>query len=133
MNIRLEKDFLGELKVPANALYGIHSLRAKDNFPEETPFHIEWYKSLGLVKLACYETYKNYKASLLNKYKTSEIPFKLISDENIEALILSAKEISEGKHFEWFIVPAIQGGAGTSINMNVNEIIANVALTQFRI
>lgn len=130
MNMRLEQDILGELKIPENALYGIHSQRAKDNFPEETTFHIEWYKSLGLVKLTCYETYKNYKISLLNKYKTSEIPFQLIADEAIEALIHSAKEVSHGKHFEWFIVPAIQGGAGTSINMNVNEIIANNALIQ---
>jgi len=128
MKTRVEKDFLGKLKIPENALYGIHSLRAKENFPDTTPFQIEWYKSLGLVKLACYETYKNYKKSLLNKYKLSDIPFQILTDETIDALIFSAKEVLQGKHFEWFIVPAIQGGAGTSINMNVNEIIANVSL-----
>ena len=58
----------------------------------------------------------------------SEIPFRLIEDEIIDKLILASFEVSQGKYFEWFIVPAIQGGAGTSINMNVNEIIANVAL-----
>jgi len=128
MQTRIEKDFLGELEVPGNALYGIHALRAKNNFPDTTPFHLEWYKSVGLVKLSCLETYKSYKKSLLNKYKISEIPFQLLDDALIEALIFSATEISKGKHFEWFIVPAIQGGAGTSINMNINEIISNVAL-----
>jgi aspartate ammonia-lyase len=128
MQTRIEKDFLGELEVPENALYGIHALRAKNNFPDTTPFHLEWYKSVGLVKLSCFETYKSYKKFLLNKYKISEIPFQLLDDAVIEALIFSATEISQGKHFEWFIVPAIQGGAGTSINMNINEIISNVAL-----
>jgi aspartate ammonia-lyase len=128
MKMRVERDFLGELKISENALYGIHSLRAKDNFPDTTPFQIEWYKSIGSVKLACYETFKNYKKSLLEKYKPSDIPFQLIPDEIIDILILSATEISQGKYFEWFIVPALQGGAGTSINMNINEIIANASL-----
>ena len=130
--MRKESDFLGERSIEKDALYGIHSLRAKENFPDSTPFQIEWYKSIGLVKLACYETYKCYKASLLKKYQKSKIPFKLIRDEVTEALISSAIDISLGKHFEWFIVPAIQGGAGTSINMNVNEIIANSALLKIR-
>jgi aspartate ammonia-lyase len=128
MQMRIEKDFLGELEVPENALYGIHSLRAKNNFPDTTPFHVEWYKSLGLIKLSCFETYKSYKKSLLNKYKLTDIPFRLLDDNIIDALIFSANQVSQGKHFDWFIVPAIQGGAGTSINMNINEIISNIAL-----
>jgi aspartate ammonia-lyase len=126
--MRVEKDFLGEVEIDDNALYGIHSLRAKENFPNTTTFSIEWYKAVGITKLSCYETYKNYKSNLLKKYKVDKIPFILIDDKVLEALIKSAEEISSGKHFEWFIAPAIQGGAGTSINMNINEIITNNAL-----
>ena len=47
---RVEKDSLGEKKIPADALYGIHALRAKENFPGKMPFPIEWYKAVGLAK-----------------------------------------------------------------------------------
>ena len=53
---------------------------------------------------------------------------RFIDDEVLDALEQSASEVSEGKYFEYFIVPAIQGGAGTSINLNINEIITNRAL-----
>ncbi len=125
---RLEKDFIGEMEVPDAALYGIHSLRAKNNFPDTTLFHKEWYQALGLVKLACYNTYNNYRSNLLKKYHENQIPFKLIDINKMDALIHAAKEISQGEHYGEFIVPAISGGAGTSINMNVNEILSNVAL-----
>jgi aspartate ammonia-lyase len=128
--MRTEIDSLGEYLIPDDALYGIHSQRAADNFPDNTRFHFEWYTSMGVVKLACYETYKAYKSSVVKKYKISEIPFQLIADEIIDTLIIVATEITKGKYFDWFIVPAIQGGAGTSINMNVNEIITNAALTK---
>jgi aspartate ammonia-lyase len=125
--MRTEKDLIGILKIDDNALYGIHSLRAKLNFPDNTPFQLEWYKAIGLTKLACYLTYKDFKTSVLSKYG-SRIPFKLIEDEVIDVLIQSASEVSEGKYFEYFIVPAVCGGAGTSLNMNVNEIITNSVL-----
>jgi len=76
------------------------------------------------VKLACYNTYKKFKTAIIETYK-EDLPISLINSDVLEALIKSATEISEKKHFEWFIVSAIQGGAGTSINMNINEIIAN--------
>lgn len=125
--MRLEKDFLGVKEIPEMALYGIHSLRAVENFPSNTLFSIDWYKAIGLTKLSCYLTYQKYSETLLKKYG-SEIPVPLIPANKVDALIKAAREVSEGKHFEHFIIPAIQGGAGTSINMNVNEIIANVAL-----
>lgn len=128
--MRTESDFIGEIQIPENALYGIHSKRAVTNFPDTTPFHLEWYKAIGIIKLACYQTYNDYKIALTKKYKSSEIPFKLIDDEIIQSLIQSATEMNEGKYFEWFIVPAIQGGAGTSINMNCNEIITNSSLVK---
>jgi len=126
--MRIEKDFIGELEIPKNALYGIHSQRAVNNFPDKTPFHLEWYKAIGLTKLACYQTYESFKNSAKAKFNLDELPIKFIDDEIINTLQIVATEISEGKYFENFIVPAIQGGAGTSINMNVNEIITNVSL-----
>lgn len=126
--MRLEKDFIGEIEIPKKALYGIHSKRAKNNFPDTSLFHLEWYKAVGMTKLACYHTYKNFKKAALNKFGDKKLPFKFFDDTIINALIKSAEEIADGKFFENFIVPAIQGGAGTSINMNINEIIANSSL-----
>ncbi len=126
--MRTEKDFLGEKQIPSDALYGIHSSRALENFPAQFPFPIEWYMAVGLTKLACYRTYRLFKESVLSKYKKEVLPISFLNDEVLEALVSTAVEVSEGKYFENFIVPGVQGGAGTSINMNVNEIITNVAL-----
>jgi aspartate ammonia-lyase len=124
---RIEKDSLGERQIPADALYGIHALRAKENFPGNTHFPVEWYRAVGLTKQACYLTYIKFRDAAVKK--AGEIPhLNFISNKIMEPLITSAAEVSEGTHFEYFIVPAIQGGAGTSINMNINEIITNAAL-----
>jgi len=125
---RIENDFLGEKKIPANALYGIHSQRASENFPDKTPFHIEWYKAVGVVKKACYITYSKFKNAAQNKLSNSNVTISFIDNCIIDVLIESADEIANGHGFEHFIVPAVQGGAGTSINMNINEIIANLSL-----
>ncbi|MFQ3578995.1 MAG: lyase family protein [Bacteroidales bacterium] len=125
--MRTETDPLGTLEIPESALYGIHSLRAKQNFPYHTPFHIEWYKAIGTVKLAYYKTYKNFVQQVRYKYQDKS-PIKLMDDVVIENLIKAARKLSMGDYYSDFIVPAIQGGAGTSINMNINEILANVAL-----
>ncbi len=124
--MRKEKDFIGEKLIPKQALYGIHSLRAKENFSNYTNFHKEWYMALGMVKLAYYSVYKDFKKAILKNYPQSCI--KLFPDKIISMLIEAAKEVAEGKFFSHFIVPGIQGGAGTSINMNINEIITNLAL-----
>ncbi len=126
--MRKEKDFLGELHIPKTALYGIHSVRAAANFPCISPFHKEWYMAVGLTKLACYQTYRNFKNSALAKFEPTQLPFIFIEDNILDVLEKSAEEVGEGLHFDNFIVPAIQGGAGTSINMNVNEIISNLSL-----
>lgn len=128
--MRTEKDILSSLEIPENALYGIHALRARENFPDQTPFHIEWYRAVGTVKLACYLTIESYYEALAKKYDREKIPVRIISNEMLKALIHAATQVSEGKHFEHFIVPGISGGAGTSINMNINEIIANAALLE---
>ena len=124
---RTEKDTLGEKQIPSDALYGIHAVRAKENFPGNTLFPVEWYRAVGIVKVACYKTYRKFRDAASNKLGNN-LPFIPISDNILDALINAGGEVAEGKYFENFIVPGVQGGAGTSINMNVNEIIANAAL-----
>jgi len=127
---RTENDSLGPMQVPANVFYGIHSLRAQENFPDHTPFHMEWYKAMGTVKLACYQSYSIFSLAISERKEGAELPFQLLDKQVVDALEIAATKVSEGKYFSSFIVPAINGGAGTSINMNVNEIIANVALQE---
>jgi aspartate ammonia-lyase len=124
---RIEKDSLGEKQIPSDALYGIHSVRARENFPGNSPFSIEWYKSVGITKLACYNTYRKFRTAAEDKLGKT-LPFKTISNDILNAISTSAREVSDGIHYEHFIVPSVQGGAGTSINMNINEIITNSAL-----
>ena len=124
---RIEKDTLGQKQIPVNALYGIHTLRATENFPGNSQFPIEWYKAVGVTKEACYKTYRKFRNAAIEK-PGPKLPVKIINDVILDALIASAIEVKDGKHFEHFLVPAIQGGAGTSINMNINEIITNSAL-----
>ncbi|TAL71644.1 MAG: aspartate ammonia-lyase [Bacteroidetes bacterium] len=124
---RIEKDSLGQKKILTAALYGIHSIRAKENFPGNTQFPIEWYKAVGITKLACYKTYQKFRDAAIEKFG-QKIPVKIINNEILDALIEAAGEVVAGKHYDQFIIPAIQGGAGTSINMNINEIITNSAL-----
>jgi aspartate ammonia-lyase len=124
---RTERDSLGEKQIPANALYGINALRASENFPQNLAFPIEWYKAVGVTKAACYKAYRSFRDAACRKMGRN-LPFRFIDDPLLDALSTAGMEVAEGFHFDQFIVPAIQGGAGTSINMNINEIIANVAL-----
>lgn len=126
--MRIEQDFLGDLDIPSNALFGIHSARALANFGANEPFHIEWYRATGIIKQACYETVKKFRQALEEKHPEILVKLNLPTDDILRALTRASLEVSEGKHFEYFIVPAIQGGAGTSINLNINEIITNRAL-----
>lgn len=113
-------------------MYGIHSARAQEHFPDKTNFHKSWYQAIGLTKLACYQTYKKFLHAIGQKYPDTDIPLRLIPEEKVDRMIDTATEVAEGKHFEHFIIPAISGGAGTSINMNVNEIITNAALREMK-
>ncbi len=126
--MRKEKDFLGIKEIDENALYGINALRAQENFPDNGIFHKEWFRAMGVVKQACYQTYQQYKDEMHIHYKNHYLTEKMLGDEIITAMEKAALEISQGKHFDNFIVPAVNGGAGTSINMNINEIITNRAL-----
>ncbi|WP_243459233.1 aspartate ammonia-lyase [Metabacillus bambusae] len=113
-HVRIESDFLGAKKVPKEAYYGIQTLRATQNFPiTGYQIHEELIKALAIVKKA---------AALAN------MDIKRLYVGLGEPIIEAADEIIGGKWHEYFIVDPIQGGAGTSMNMNVNEIIANRAL-----
>lgn len=122
--MRIEKDSIGELQIPQDALYGIHALRSKLNFPssgEKTNLHL--VKAYLQVKLAAAET--NSSCNLIDKKK-----FEFI-DEAIENLIDLVDDCIENDKSDFeklIIVDPYQGGAGTSLNMNINEIIANKAL-----
>jgi len=124
---RIEKDSLGQKQIPSDALYGIHSIRARENFPGNTQFPVEWYKAVGVTKLACYNSYRKFRIAAENK-SGKDLPFKRINDKTLDALCKAAKAVAEGNYFDQFIIPAVQGGAGTSINMNINEIISNLSL-----
>jgi aspartate ammonia-lyase len=124
---RMEADALGSVKIPAESLFGIHAWRARENFPNTDRFSLHWYQAVGTVKLACYNTIERFQNVVEKKFGKAP-PIKMMVQEKIEALQEAAREVTQGKHFEFFIVPAVQGGAGTSVNMNVNEILSNVAL-----
>ncbi len=113
---RKEHDLLGERDVPYEALYGVQTLRALENFPitgiplREFPVLIE---SLAAVKEAAAQT---------------NLELGLLEQQHADVIIRAAREIQAGRHHEHFLVDMIQGGAGTSTNMNANEVIANRAL-----
>ncbi|MFB6342441.1 lyase family protein [Saccharicrinis sp. FJH62] len=127
---RTETDFIGSIEIPEDALYGINAVRAKENFPDNTPFQIEWYKAVGMVKQACYITAGNFFKAASRQYDLSAFKIRMIPEDQLNILEAVAEKVAQGEWFDQFIVPAIQGGAGTSINMNINEIIANAALIQ---
>src|SRR5687767_13336348 len=114
--VRIEHDLLGERAVPAGAYYGIHTLRALENFAI-TGVPISIYPDL-VSALACVKQ----AAAIAN----SELD--LIDEKRAVAIRLACEEVREGKLFAEFVVDVIQGGAGTSSNMNANEVICNRAL-----
>src|SRR5437763_8955435 len=112
-NTRTEKDPLGTLDVPAEALYGVQPLRAAENFPIS-----------GLKPLAPFVIAQVWikKAAALTHKATGRLDPKLA-----DAIIAAADEVLSGKHMDQFVVDPYQAGAGTSHNMNVNEVLANRA------
>ncbi|AYN92867.1 MULTISPECIES: aspartate ammonia-lyase [Pseudomonas] len=113
---RLEKDLLGTLEVPAEAYYGIQTLRAVNNF------------RLSGVTLSHYP--KLVVALAMVKQAAAEANYRLgyLPGDKYEAIVMACTKIINGEYHEQFVVDMIQGGAGTSTNMNANEVIANVAL-----
>src|SRR5712691_9982522 len=114
--VRIEHDLLGDRAVPAGAYYGIHSLRALENF-SITGTPISHYPEL-INALACVKQ----AAAIANA------ELGLLDDKRSVAIRLACEEVREGRLREEFVVDVIQGGAGTSTNMNANEVICNRAL-----
>lgn len=113
---RMESDLLGSREIPAKALYGVQTLRGLENFPI-SKFHLNEYplfiNGLAITKMAAAQA--NHELGLL-------------TDEQTNGIVVACQEILDGKHHEHFPVDMIQGGAGTTTNMNANEVIANRAL-----
>ena len=109
----MEKDPLGELAVPATALYGVQTLRAVQNFPIS-----------GIRPLPAFvdATVRIKKAAALTHRETGRLEAKLA-----DAIVAAADEVLAGKHRDQFVVDVYQAGAGTSHNMNTNEVLANRA------
>jgi aspartate ammonia-lyase len=114
--MRYEHDLLGDRAVPAGAYYGVHTLRALENFPI-TGAAISIYPEL-VSALACVKQ----AAALANN------ELGMLDDEKAQAIVRACHEVRDGALLEEFVVDVIQGGAGTSTNMNANEVIANRAL-----
>jgi len=113
---RIEHDLLGDRQVPADAYYGVHTLRAVENFPiTGNPISIypDLIRALACIKQAA--ALANHELGLLDKEKT-------------DVIARTCEEIRAGKLHEQFFVDVIQGGASTSTNMNANEVVANRAL-----
>ena len=116
MEFRQESDLLGELNVPKEAYYGVQTQRAINNFKisnQHLSSYPEFIKALGLVK----------KAAALTNFTLGELP-----EDIYKAIDQACDEVINGKFDLEFPIDMIQGGAGTSVNMNANEVIANRAL-----
>lgn len=115
-NFRKEHDLLGEREVPANAYYGVQTLRATENF------HISG------IPLATYSAFIRSLAYVKKAAATANRELGLLPPAVADAISSACDEILDGKFRDQFVVDMIQGGAGTSTNMNANEVIANIAL-----
>lgn len=113
MKVRIEKDDLGEKEVPYEAYYGIQTLRSMENFDiAKRPISRQMIKGLALVKKAAAKA--NYECGFL-------------TEEIYNAISLTCDEIYNGRLHSQFVTDLVQGGGGTSMNMNMNEVIANRA------
>ncbi len=114
--MRLEHDLVGEIAIPQDAYWGIHAARAAENFPI-SGVPIGHYRSL----IRALATVKH--AAALANFEVGELP-----KDKLDLIVAACVEVAQGQYDSQFIVDAIQGGAGTSTNMNANEVIANRAL-----
>ena len=112
-NTRIERDSMGEMEVPADALYGASTMRAVLNFPiSDLRFPRTFIRSLGLIKQAAAQTYMEMG----------------VLDETIgNAIVEAAQRVIDGQYDDHFVLDVFQTGSGTSTNTNANEVIANVA------
>jgi aspartate ammonia-lyase len=116
MTTRIENDSLGSLEIPAAAYYGIHTMRARQNFP------------ISGITLSAYPHFINALAAVKQAAAEANCELGLLDAQQAAAITAACSEIRSGRLHDQFVVDAIQGGAGTSTNMNANEVIANRAL-----
>lgn len=113
---RTEKDLLGEKQIPADAYYGVQTLRALENFQisgVKTNFYPDYVKAYAIVKLAAARA--NTEVGRMKK-------------DRMDAIEKACQDVIDGKYHDQFLTDLYQGGAGTSANMNANEVLANIAL-----
>ncbi|MCY7319638.1 MAG: aspartate ammonia-lyase [Ramlibacter sp.] len=113
---RIERDFLGEKQIPAHAYWGVHTARAVENFPiSGTPISAmpQLIVAFGHVKKAAART---------------NVDLRVLDVKRLHAILWACDQLIAGRFHDQFVVDVIQGGAGTSTNMNANEVIANLAL-----
>ncbi|MBR7974125.1 aspartate ammonia-lyase [Burkholderia vietnamiensis] len=115
-NDRLEHDFLGDLPVPNQAYYGVHTLRALQNFP------------ITGIPISTYPNLVNALASVKEAAALANHELGLLTERKMKVIVQACQAIRGGVAHDQFVVDVIQGGAGTSTNMNANEVIANLAL-----
>jgi len=115
-SFRRERDLLGEREVPVSALYGVQTLRAIENF------------AISGVELCDFPTLISAIAAVKEAAAQANCELSLLDPQVADGIIAACREIRGGRHHEHFRVDMIQGGAGTSTNMNANEVIANRAL-----
>jgi aspartate ammonia-lyase len=114
MKFREEKDYLGKVKIQKDKYYGIHTKRALKNFPiSDYKIDSTFIKSFAYIKHA---------AALTNK------EYGYLDSKLADSIVQACTEIENGKFHEQIVVDPFQGGAGTSTNMNFNEVIANRAI-----
>jgi aspartate ammonia-lyase len=114
---RTESDLLGPKQIPADAYYGVQTLRALENFQisgVKTNFYPDYVRAYAMVKLAA--------------ARANNQVGKRLSDEKLAAIEKACKAVMDGKYHDQFLTDMYQGGAGTSANMNANEVLANIAL-----
>ncbi|MEM5404684.1 aspartate ammonia-lyase [Paraburkholderia unamae] len=113
---RIEHDLLGDLAVPNEAYYGVHTLRALANFP------------ITGIPISTYPNLVNALAYVKEAAAIANCELRLLPEHKMKAIVHACQQIREGVAHDQFVVDVIQGGAGTSTNMNANEVIANLAL-----
>ena len=121
-DVRIERDSMGEVRVPHDAYYGAQTVRAVENFPiSGWPLPVELIGALGWVK---------YAAAVANRDlgKLAGSGKKTLDAKQIDALIAACLQVAEGKHDDQFPIDVFQTGSGTSSNMNANEVISNLAI-----
>ncbi len=114
--VRKEHDLLGEREIPADAYYGVQTLRATENF------------QITGIPLSSYPTFVSSLAYVKKAAALANGQLGLLPPDVADAIGRACDDVLDGKHREHFVVDMIQGGAGTSTNMNANEVIANIAL-----